>query len=422
MKIMSSSRTLVACATSSGLSLLIGIVALTAVVSATESSDSSIAAGGAAVGGGGLRNAAAARRNLRQLQNRCGDCQDCTDEVWNKIVSDYNGDFSCGARIDWVTANGVNPNDGVTIGMPQYDACMVVAANEFPTECGKACNPKRCDGRQDPYVVPDDPTPVQAGDLTADTDLYCFPPLAARQEYPNVWSNAFVMQVKESPSPTATCDPGNTHFSNQAVAFDAATQELTLEFKKQSGRWMGGEVRLVLPPGEAPFSYGTYRWSLKSVKILNANTGVMVDPPRPLPPRLTIGLFTWDATENFDIRENRNHEVDIEIGNFGNAGGPDVHFLVQPPGQPQHAKLYSGGAAGSYDQSGYAWEFTWSPNQIAWSSTAAGGSLSHLYSADIIQDYYSPPWLQCMPADVEIRVRTLRKNGVGLDWCRVGAF
>lgn len=352
--------------------------------------------------GGGLRsnnngNNNNDRHDARNLQTlRCGDCIECDDAAWNKVVSDYNGDFACGARIDWITAN---------LGVSEYDACIIVAGNEFPTECGKACNPRRCDGRMDPYEVLDDPTPVQSGDLQKEANLYCYEPYNERQRWTNVWSNAFTMEVKETSSPTGVCDPGANHFSTQAVSFDATSQELTLEFKRQEGRWIGGEVRLVLPNQDTtPFHYGTYEWSLKSVKILNANTGLEVVPPRPLPPRLTIGLFTWDTTEDFAIRENRNHEVDIEIGQFGTIGGPDVNFLVQPPGKPQHAKLYSGGAPGSFDQSGYKWKFDWGPSQIEWNSDAAGG-LSHLYSADIIKDYYAPAWLQCMPADVEIRVR-----------------
>ena len=62
-----------------------------------------------------------------------------------------------------------------------------------------------------------------------------------------------------------------------------------------------------------------------------------------------------------------------------------------------------------YDQGGHTYKFDWNPNNITWYTDAAGG-LSHVYSADIVLDYASPAWLQCMPADVEIRV---------CEYCRV---
>lgn len=95
----------------------------------------------------------------------------------------------------------------------------------------------------------------------------------------------------------------------------------------------------------------------------------------------------------------------MEISVFGDVGGPDVNFLVQPPGEPQQAKLYSGGTEGQYDQSGHSYKFDWEPGMISWYSDAAGG-LSHVYSSDKIIEYYSPSYIQCLPADVEIRVRT----------------
>jgi hypothetical protein len=233
--------------------------------------------------------------------------------------------------------------------------------------------------------------------------MYCFPSYGNRQTWNNVWDNNFLLQVKETEAPMLTCGPGANFFSTETVSFDTNSQELTLEFKKNpiNGKWMGGEVRLVLPQADMPFSYGTYHWSLKTVQIIDTITGEIVSTT--LPPRIVLGLFTWDTTEDFGVRENMNHEVDIEISNFGEVGGPDVNFLVQPPGKPQHAKLYSGGAAGLYDQGGHMYKFNWNPNNITWFSDAGDG-LSHVYSADTILEYDSPAWLQCLPADVEIRV------------------
>ena len=240
---------------------------------------------------GGLRH-----RHIQTTNDEashCG-CQDCDDSIWNLNVYDYNGDYTCGARIEWVRD---------TLGQTEEDACIAVAANEFPTECGKACNPFRCDGRQNPYSVANDP-PVVSGDLAFDADLYCYPSYNARQTYTNVWSNNFIMQTKETQDPLARCDPGANLFDKNAASFDANTQELTLTFEKEPGEgvWRGSEVRLVLPVGEAPFSYGTYEWSVKSIEIIDSFTNTVVS--KTLPPRIVLGLFTWDPSENFAIREN----------------------------------------------------------------------------------------------------------------------
>lgn len=245
-----------------------------------------------------------------------------------------------------------------------------------------------------------------SGDLRPDTPLYCYPPYEERKRWENVWDNNFIMEVKETKG-NGRCGPGNSFFSADMLHFDENTEELTFEFKKEDGVWKGSEVRLVLPEQNMPFSYGRYDWSVKSVEVFRGNEVVS----NTLPPSIVLGLFTWDTTENFDVRENFNHEVDIEISQFNNVGGPDVNLLVQPVGEPHHVKFYSGGSAGSYDQSGYQWRFDWNPNNITWYSDAANG-LHHTYSSDDILYYSSPAYVQCLPADVEIRMNLWNVQGV----------
>lgn len=320
-------------------------------------------------------------KEARDLQTIYCGCNDCLGSAWDLPVSDYSGDYTCGERITWY--QGYH-------SVSEEEACIALASDQFPAECGKSCNPRRCDGRYEPYYVQDDP-PILSGDLSATADLYCFPPYESRQRWTDVWSNNFIMEVKEG-----RCDPGGNYFAANAVSFDS--EELKLEFKNEGGQWRGAEVRLNLP-ADGIFHYGEYEWSVKSVKIIDTTDGSVVS--QTLPPRIVLGLFTWDTTEVFGERE-KNHEVDIEISNFGDVGGPDVNFLVQPPGKPQQAKIYSGGP-GSYNQGGHTYKFDWEPSGITWSSTAAGG-ISHQYTNDVITDYFSPPWLQCLPADIEIRV------------------
>jgi hypothetical protein len=101
--------------------------------------------------------------------------------------------------------------------------------------------------------------------------------------------------------------------------------------------------------------------------------------------------------------ENWNHEVDIEISQWNIKGNADAQFLVQPAKTPQFERFFSGGAEGSLDQGGHVWRFDWSPNRVDWHTTAAGGH-SHSYStADAIY-YGTPDRIQCLPANVEVRI------------------
>mmetsp|Transcript_16050 Transcript_16050/g.28035 ORF Transcript_16050/g.28035 Transcript_16050/m.28035 type:complete len:635 (+) Transcript_16050:313-2217(+) len=61
---------------------------------------------------------------------RCG-CASCIDDVWNRI--DGWGFYTCGARIEFLVARGV----------PAENACIQVANEEFPEECGP-CDPLTC--------------------------------------------------------------------------------------------------------------------------------------------------------------------------------------------------------------------------------------------------------------------------------------
>ena len=69
----------------------------------------------------------------------CG-CASCTRMVLNQMAKDDSGDYTCGNRINWlITAKG----------MHETDACQQVANTEFPTVCGPACDPLRCNENND---------------------------------------------------------------------------------------------------------------------------------------------------------------------------------------------------------------------------------------------------------------------------------
>ena len=63
----------------------------------------------------------------------CG-CTQCTDA----ILSTMAGDYSCGARINWVQS-------GAGGSKSEEDACVLISRDEFGGVCGPMCDPTRCD-------------------------------------------------------------------------------------------------------------------------------------------------------------------------------------------------------------------------------------------------------------------------------------
>ena len=332
---------------------------------------------------GGVRGSGA-RRKL-QTPDHCG-CFDCTDEVWNTYATNANGNYTCGQRIIYVRDELKNSEE---------DACRRVAGRDFPLECGRACNPARCDGRLEPFTASPTVTPLP-GKLVFDTSMYCYPEYDDRVRWTDAWGD-FIIEVKQD---GALCGPSDNNFVADTVSFDAANDELTLEFKQVNGVWSASEVRVVLPDSQMPYQYGNYKFGVKSVKVYNGDNDSVVSDI--LPQSLVIGLFTWDTTERYELRENYNHEVDIEISRWNIADNKDAQFLVQPPEEPQYYRFHTGGSPSLFDQSGHTWEFTWNPNNITWFSTVDGG-ISHEYSSKQAIELGTEDRIQCLPADVELR-------------------
>jgi hypothetical protein len=298
----------------------------------------------------------------------CG-CADCTEQIWNTLADEY----TCGARINYVTGH-------TTSNPTEVDACRLVAGVEFPTICGPACNPDSCDGRDPPFT------------LTPESSLYCFPEYAQRTRYENMWGK-YTVEVKEG----TACGPGDNTFTTDTVSLEGS--ELKLQFKKGDSGWEGSEVRIILPEDEMPFTYGTYSFSVQGVAVLDASTSAVIDTV--LPQSLVLGLFTWDDTDIFDIHENWNHEVDIEISRWNETNNADTQFLFQPPESPQLFRFYSGSGS-TYDQ-GHVYEFTWNPGKVAWYTDAAGGK-NHSYTTEDALFAGLNDYVQCLPADVEVRI------------------
>ena len=342
----------------------------------------------------------------------CG-CPSCTTEIWNAMADG----FTCGARVTWLTEN--YPQAYPT----ESSACATVAGVEFPSVCGPACDPAQCTATTttsttttpQPTMAPmtpsasiTTPAPSLQQDTTASAgpttqELYCYPPYADRTRYTNVWSK-YTVEVKES---SALCGPGNNLFSTNTVALNSG-DALTMSYKKVGSNWEASEVRVLLPDSAAKFTYGTYSFSVSSVSVIDTTDSSIVS--KILPENLVLGLFTWDDTERYDIHENMNHEVDIEISRWSNASDADIQFLVQPVEAPSRYRFYSGADHSSLDPGGHTYAFTWNPGQIDWTSTAGGGQ-THMYATQTsilngVQDY-----VQCLPANMEVRINLWNSNG-----------
>jgi hypothetical protein len=365
-------------------------------------------------GTGGLRR--------RKAQGgRCG-CTECSEAVWSRPATDPVTlvSYTCGERIEYLISQGTS----------EEDACRKVAGEEFAVVCGRECNPNRCDGR---YFVPN---AVSGGTLeyntvTNLTPQYCFPEPESRATWNNVWGK-YTLQgklkadssrsddmgcfdpnnnrcsphtffffhdcaAKEGPAP---CGPGDNMFSSNLVSVNGNNDEVTLQYRMVNGQWTGSEVRAVLPDEERPFMYGSYSFSVKEVIVREASTGAVIS--NRLPISLVLGMFSWDPTDDYATHENYNHEVDVEISQWNIPDNADAQFLVQPPQEPQFKRFFSGGAEGNYQQTGI-WSFAWTPNSVNWHTTAGGGQ-THAYSSADANYWGVPDRVQCLPADIEVRL------------------
>lgn len=339
----------------------------------------------------------------------CG-CETCTQEVWERL------DPSCGDRITYLTD---------VLRKSTREACTLVAGSESPQECGP-CNPQQCSKQAASSVV--ELTAMESAEqfsiaaaqeqhnrddghtkttLHARTDLYCFPHYKERTRWRNVWGR-YTVEVKED---DGVCGPGNNKFTANTVSLiegrSIKERAIKLQFKKVGGSWEASEVRVRLPEDQMPFKYGRFSFSVGSVKVIDTNTGAVIS--KVLPPSLVLGLFTWDDTESFAAKENMNHEVDIEISRWNIQKNADLQFLVQPPGNPQKARFFSG-PGNTYQQAPRTFDFDWRPAEIEWHGDRGE---HHLYSAKNAIDAGAKDFTQCLPADVEVRMNLWNLFGTG---------
>jgi len=175
-------------------------------------------------------------------------------------------------------------------GMSELDACRVVSGDQFPNECGAACHPDQCAGRIIPPFTPEPTLAPHTPPLQPETPLYCFRDYANRVRWEDVWGS-YTVEVKRH-ADNDVCGPGENRFSEETVSLN--NDEITLQYRKTADGWVGSEVRILLPPEQMPYTYGTYQFSVKTVSVKDASNQIISDA---LPPSLVLGMFTWDTTD-----------------------------------------------------------------------------------------------------------------------------
>jgi hypothetical protein len=269
------------------------------------------------------------------------------------------------------------------------------------------------------YQTPE-PTWPPNPELYAETDLYCYPPYMDRVHWTNVWApsssapsssdGGYIVEVKEG----TYCGPGNNHFSSATANIfsdESDSDLLVLQYKMVNGRWEGSEVRLVLPDSLMPFKYGTYSFSIRNVTVLS-DGGNTATGANSLSEDLVLGLFTWDDTERYDVHENWNHEVDVEISRWMDPSNADTQFVIQPPEVPHYHRFFSGPQNGTYEPGGQVYSFEWNPTRIRWTATKSGETYE--YTTQMALEQNLPDRIQCLPANVEIRMNVWNVKGADI--------
>lgn len=301
---------------------------------------------------------------------RCG-CSRCSDAVWNLGADGA----TCGERVDFLL------NEQPDLYPTELDACKQVAQVEFPHICGSNCAPDLCDKP-----------------LGARTPIYCFPEdFDKRTRYKNMFGNNTV-EVKESEDEVGgVCGPQNNRFTTETVQ-KISQKELKLQFKKVGDAWAGSEIRLRRPNEDMPFRYGSYEWSVKSVEVKDSKTGKVIG--NVLPRSIVLSMHTWDATENYGIHENFNHQVGIDVSRYDSENGKDAQFVVQPATDFNTRKFFTGDDQ-TYAQAPRTYNFDWRPAKIEFDSDAGK---KFTYSTNRALKNNQPDYTQCLPADVEVRI------------------
>ncbi|HRC08295.1 MAG TPA: hypothetical protein PLV41_08775 [Miltoncostaeales bacterium] len=141
-----------------------------------------------------------------------------------------------------------------------------------------------------------------------------------------------------------TFGPGPNYFSDSIrnVWVDQSGR-LHLKLTKQNGTWYAAEVI-----AKESLGHGKYSFTLDS-------------PVDDLDPNVTLGLFTWSDTPDFN-----NREIDIEFARWGNPlAETNAQWVVQPHYLDNHMWSFR-----QNDAANSTHTFTWEPTQVAFTTTS----------------------------------------------------
>jgi hypothetical protein len=100
---------------------------------------------------------------------------------------------------------------------------------------------------------------------------------------------------------------GSRNFFDPANVFTDERGALHLRISGSPGKWSGAELKLTRSLG-----HGTYRFQVRDVSHLE--------------PSALLTLITWDGVGT----ESTRHELDVELGRWGQLENTNVNYVVQP--------------------------------------------------------------------------------------------
>ncbi|WP_433968495.1 hypothetical protein [Tunturiibacter gelidiferens] len=138
---------------------------------------------------------------------------------------------------------------------------------------------------------------------------------------------------------------GSRNFFDPANVWTDESGALHLRISGSPGKWAAAEVKLMRSLG-----YGTYSFHLRDVSHLE--------------PSALLTLVAWDGVGT----ESARHELDVELGRWGDPENTNVNYVVQPYYVPANSVAFRV-SPGAYTHS-----FHWEPGQVTFSTLAGSGN------------------------------------------------
>src|SRR5882724_3888011 len=134
---------------------------------------------------------------------------------------------------------------------------------------------------------------------------------------------------------------GSRQFFDPANVWTDESGALHLRISGSPGKWAGAELKLTRSLG-----YGTYRFQVREVSHLE--------------PSALLTLIAWDGVGS----ESTRHELDIELGRWGQLDNTNMNYIVQPYYVPANVVAFRV-PPGLYTHS-----FQWEPGKVTFSTVA----------------------------------------------------